>query len=285
MLLLACALAASRAAADPFPERPVKIVIPYPISGPTDIRGNDPHHQDLQADRAARAAVHLRHAGAPRRAGDRGRLAPSGGARTPARRTHHPRREGGGARRRRTATRCSSRATRPWSSTRTISTASSTSPSAISCSSRRSPRCLSCCCVGSSVPAATPRRLGEWLKVRPGEINYGSSGDGSVGHLAGELFRRATGVNIVHVSYNGGIAALSGLATGPGLDHVRGTAAGAAVRVGRAVHRARHRERAGASRFCLRCPRSSKAACPTSKWRRGSACSDRRACRLPPLPG
>jgi len=38
-LLLACALAGPRADAEPFPEKPVKIVNPYPISGPTDIRG------------------------------------------------------------------------------------------------------------------------------------------------------------------------------------------------------------------------------------------------------
>lgn len=64
----------------------------------------------------------------------------------------------------------------------------------------------------TSLAADSPRALVEWLRPRPGEINYGSSGDGSTGHLAGELFRRKAGVHIVHVSFNGGIAALSGLA-------------------------------------------------------------------------
>jgi tripartite-type tricarboxylate transporter receptor subunit TctC len=68
--------------------------------------------------------------------------------------------------------------------------------------------------MNSSLPADNIRQLAAWLKVRPGEINYGSSGDGSTGHLAGELFRRAIGVPVVHVSYNGGLAALNGVATG-----------------------------------------------------------------------
>ncbi len=68
--------------------------------------------------------------------------------------------------------------------------------------------------VNSGLPVDTPQQLVGWLKPRLGEINYGSSGDGSTGHLAGELFRRMTGVEVVHVSYNGGLPALNGLATG-----------------------------------------------------------------------
>jgi tripartite-type tricarboxylate transporter receptor subunit TctC len=64
----------------------------------------------------------------------------------------------------------------------------------------------------TSLPVDSPRALIEWLRPRPGEINYGSSGDGSTGHLAGELFRRTAKVHIVHASFNGGVAALSGIA-------------------------------------------------------------------------
>lgn len=67
--------------------------------------------------------------------------------------------------------------------------------------------------VNSSLAAETPQELVKWLKPRPGEINYGSSGDGSTGHLAGELFRRMAGINIVHVSFSSGVVALNGLAT------------------------------------------------------------------------
>ena len=66
--------------------------------------------------------------------------------------------------------------------------------------------------VSSRVPIDTPREFVAWLKVRPGEVNYGSSGGGSTGHLAAEFFRRIAGVDIVHVSYNGGLAALNGIA-------------------------------------------------------------------------
>ena len=68
--------------------------------------------------------------------------------------------------------------------------------------------------MSSGLPVNSLQRLTGYLRVRPGEINYASSGDGSTGHLAGELFRRATGVDMVHVSYNGGTAALNGVATG-----------------------------------------------------------------------
>jgi tripartite-type tricarboxylate transporter receptor subunit TctC len=64
----------------------------------------------------------------------------------------------------------------------------------------------------TDLPPETPEALIEWLRPRPGEINYGSSGDGSTGHLAGELFRRVAKTHIVHASFNGGIAGLSGLA-------------------------------------------------------------------------
>ena len=42
--------------------------------------------------------------------------------------------------------------------------------------------------VSSTVTAETPRELVKWLSVRPGEVNYASSGDGSTGLLAGELY-------------------------------------------------------------------------------------------------
>jgi tripartite-type tricarboxylate transporter receptor subunit TctC len=62
----------------------------------------------------------------------------------------------------------------------------------------------------TSLPGTT-RDLVAWLRQRPGRINYGSSGEGSTGNLVGELFRRSARVDIVHASFNGGVAALNGL--------------------------------------------------------------------------
>ena len=47
----------------------------------------------------------------------------------------------------------------------------------------------------------------------PGSINYASAGEGSTSHLAGELFRAMTGVELVHVHYNGSLSALNAIVT------------------------------------------------------------------------
>jgi tripartite-type tricarboxylate transporter receptor subunit TctC len=41
-------------------------------------------------------------------------------------------------------------------------------------------------------------------KAHPGQLNYGSGGNGSAGHLAGEMFKKAAGLFAVHIPYNGG---------------------------------------------------------------------------------
>nr|WP_249041431.1 tripartite tricarboxylate transporter substrate binding protein [Comamonas kerstersii] len=43
-----------------------------------------------------------------------------------------------------------------------------------------------------------------YAKRNSGKLSYGSGGNGSAGHLAGEIFKRETGLDIVHVPYNGG---------------------------------------------------------------------------------
>jgi tripartite-type tricarboxylate transporter receptor subunit TctC len=54
------------------------------------------------------------------------------------------------------------------------------------------------------VPANTVRELIALAKANPGKLNYASVGTGSPGHIAGELFKLKTGVDIVHVPYKGG---------------------------------------------------------------------------------
>jgi tripartite-type tricarboxylate transporter receptor subunit TctC len=55
-----------------------------------------------------------------------------------------------------------------------------------------------------SVPATNVRELIALAKANPGKLNYASVGTGSPGHIAGELFKLRTGVDIVHVPYKGG---------------------------------------------------------------------------------
>jgi tripartite-type tricarboxylate transporter receptor subunit TctC len=55
-----------------------------------------------------------------------------------------------------------------------------------------------------------------YAKAHPGQLNYGSGGLGSAGHLAGEMFKKAAGVFAVHIPYNGGNPAQLALLSGQG---------------------------------------------------------------------
>jgi tripartite-type tricarboxylate transporter receptor subunit TctC len=57
--------------------------------------------------------------------------------------------------------------------------------------------------VAENFPARTIPELITYLKARPGEVNYGSSGVGTSVHLAGTLFAQLTGTQIEHVPYRG----------------------------------------------------------------------------------
>jgi tripartite-type tricarboxylate transporter receptor subunit TctC len=60
-----------------------------------------------------------------------------------------------------------------------------------------------------SIPVANIRELIAFAKANPGKLTYGTSGTGSTNHLAGELFTRMAGVELTHVPYKGGGPALS----------------------------------------------------------------------------
>ena len=57
--------------------------------------------------------------------------------------------------------------------------------------------------VHPSVPAKSIAELLALARAKPGTLNYGSSGPGSNYHMAGELLKHLTGINIVHVPYKG----------------------------------------------------------------------------------
>jgi tripartite-type tricarboxylate transporter receptor subunit TctC len=61
--------------------------------------------------------------------------------------------------------------------------------------------------VNNDLPAKSVAELVAYAKANPGKLNFASAGNGTTSHLAGEIFRGATGVDIVHVPYRGGAAA------------------------------------------------------------------------------
>jgi len=203
----------SVAMAEAFPSKPVKIVVPFPISGPTDIRGTTRVTKTYKliaenappaiSDSMARMVALAISAGSPHAAALE--------------------RQPGGL-----TTRGAQRVARAPADGHTLLLASNATmvinPSyfhgieyvpardfVLVAPLATMPFVLM---VHSSHPADDTRGLAAWLKVRPGEVNFGSSGEGSTGHLAGELFRRMTSTAIVHVPFNGGLAGLNGLATG-----------------------------------------------------------------------
>jgi len=68
--------------------------------------------------------------------------------------------------------------------------------------------------VHPSVPAKNVRELLAIAKSSPGKLNYASSGNGTVTHLAGELLKLRGKVSIVHVPYKGGAPALTAIMSG-----------------------------------------------------------------------
>ncbi|MBR0646032.1 Bug family tripartite tricarboxylate transporter substrate binding protein [Plastoroseomonas hellenica] len=68
--------------------------------------------------------------------------------------------------------------------------------------------------VHPSVPARTLQELIAFARQKPGELTFGSAGNGSSTHLAGELFLLSTGLRMTHVPYRGSAAALNDLAAG-----------------------------------------------------------------------
>jgi tripartite-type tricarboxylate transporter receptor subunit TctC len=68
--------------------------------------------------------------------------------------------------------------------------------------------------VHPSLPPRSVKELVAFAKARPGKLTFGSAGNGNTLHLAGELFKVATGVNLVHVPYKGAAPALNDLMGG-----------------------------------------------------------------------
>jgi tripartite-type tricarboxylate transporter receptor subunit TctC len=68
--------------------------------------------------------------------------------------------------------------------------------------------------VNPAVPAKTVQELVALAKAKPGQLNYGSAGNGGISHLVPEMFKTATGTFIVHIPYRGSAPAFTDLLGG-----------------------------------------------------------------------
>lgn len=68
--------------------------------------------------------------------------------------------------------------------------------------------------VHPSVPAKTVQDLIRYGKEHPGKLSFGSAGSGGANHLSGELFKSTTGVQMMHIPYKGAAPALNDLLGG-----------------------------------------------------------------------
>ncbi len=68
--------------------------------------------------------------------------------------------------------------------------------------------------ISSQLPSRTLKEFLEHARSMPGKLNYGSPGEGSVGHLVAALFVARAGLNVVHVPYKGGGPAMADLLGG-----------------------------------------------------------------------
>jgi tripartite-type tricarboxylate transporter receptor subunit TctC len=68
--------------------------------------------------------------------------------------------------------------------------------------------------VNNDLPVRTVGELVDYARKNPGKLTMGSGGNGTTGHLGGELFKAMTGANILHVPYKGSPQAIQDLMAG-----------------------------------------------------------------------
>jgi tripartite-type tricarboxylate transporter receptor subunit TctC len=68
--------------------------------------------------------------------------------------------------------------------------------------------------VTPKLAAGSTAELIAYAKAHPGEVNFASAGNGTTSHLAGEMFKTQAGIDIFHVPYRGGAAAVNDLIGG-----------------------------------------------------------------------
>jgi tripartite-type tricarboxylate transporter receptor subunit TctC len=68
--------------------------------------------------------------------------------------------------------------------------------------------------VNPALPVRTLREFIDYSRSRPGQVNYGSAGNGGISHLVPEMFKSATGLFMVHIPYRGSAPAFTDLMGG-----------------------------------------------------------------------
>jgi tripartite-type tricarboxylate transporter receptor subunit TctC len=68
--------------------------------------------------------------------------------------------------------------------------------------------------VNPKLPLSTLSQFMDYTRARPGQVNYGSAGNGGISHLVPEMFKTATGLFMVHIPYRGSAPAFTDLMAG-----------------------------------------------------------------------
>jgi tripartite-type tricarboxylate transporter receptor subunit TctC len=68
--------------------------------------------------------------------------------------------------------------------------------------------------VNPKLPVNSLKEFVDYARVRPGQVNYGSAGNGGISHLVPEMFKNATGLFMVHIPYRGSAPAFTDLMAG-----------------------------------------------------------------------
>lgn len=189
VLLLAVLLgAAAPADAQDFPSKPIRLVVPYPAGGSTDILGrliaqklSDALGQQVVVDNRAGAGGNIGTEIVAKAPGDGYTISVGGGANTINATLY------------KNLSFDFARDLVPLGMIGTVPNMMVVPPSS---------------------PAKTPQEFISYAKANQGKLNYASSGNGATTHMAGELFKSVTGVQMQHVPYRGSSPALQDLMAG-----------------------------------------------------------------------
>ncbi|HZE10911.1 MAG TPA: tripartite tricarboxylate transporter substrate binding protein [Burkholderiales bacterium] len=189
-LLVALALAAAQVLAQPYPQKPVRLIVPAPAGGPTDVPGR------LIADGLSglvgqRIVVENRVGAGGLLAGEYvARSAPDGYTLLYANTSVlavNPALQG---------------ANMPYDPARAFAPIGFVS---------NSPQLL---VANPKLPYKSVQELVAWAKANPGKLNFATAGVGTLPHLTFELFRMETGIDALNVPYSGGAPALTAVISG-----------------------------------------------------------------------